>query len=189
MVSSVARTSSPRPWGCGFYVPYEVRDAGSGKGNGVFAKEPIAAGTLIWHGDDDVCRWYSESEFRALLPTLSSDEIRYKLNHAYAMSEVNHEKIIELPRDAGSVNHSSQPNSVTPYVYEAQTGRRVDPSQWPLPAGQRVYLYNACVALRDIAAGEELVENYHEFHNPAWYVHLCREYGVESAEAVAHTYG
>lgn len=187
--SSVASpTSQGRGgYGNGFYVPYEVRTA-PGKGRGLFATAHIPEGTLIWHGDDDVCTFYDEPELLQALSTLTREEARYKLNHLYSMKEVHPDRVIDLAPVAALVNHSSMPNSVTPYVYEAATGRCIDPSAWPLPTGQVPYVYNACVALRDIVAGEELLEDYGEFHNPEWYAVLCEQYDTESAACVASKY-
>lgn len=104
-------------------------------GIGLFAEEPIAAGTKIWHymGGMDVV--FDAS----LLETLQEPMRSYLARYTYPHHSFK-DKII-LDGDNGRfMNHSDTPNT--------------DFSQLPMTAGY---------ALRDIAKGEELTCNYNEF--------------------------
>lgn len=105
-------------------------------GTGLFAAEPIPSGTLIWEFTPGFDRAMTDLEMRQL----PLDARRYLADYAYR-SQTSGRHII--PEDNGRYfNHSDTPNTISRYNGngEAQT-----------------------YALRDIAAGEELTDNYDSF--------------------------
>ncbi len=58
----------------------------------------------------------------------------------------------------------------------------------PLPGGRQPDDDTDCFAVRDIAVGEEITDDYGQYENPAFYVELCRHYDVEWAGRVAELY-
>ena len=140
---------------------YEVRDS-SIAGKGLFATEPIAKGSLLWkYSDESVRTFTSAEELRAHFATLSRDEIVEFLEHAYCWEG----KVCEILDDGKYWNHSKSPN----------TGL--------LPEDE-----NSSFALRDIAPGEELLDNYAEHDMINWYEAICVEYGVTSVLSIGQMY-
>lgn len=145
----------------GFVVEVEVRPcAEENKGRGVFALAAIPHGTLLWTPN--------------LLTSLDADELKQHLAamdfesaHVYLrqgfVAPAAADRLQVNPTDDGRfVNHSRNPNC----------GACEDPEKGSL-------------ALRDIAAGEEITCDYSGFANPEWYVDLCRLYNVVSTADTA----
>ena len=109
-------------------------------GLGVFAVAPIAKGTAIWRFASGL-----DMEFDpAIVDTLPA-HVQTFFSH-YGYLDRNMKRIILCFDDARFVNHSDTPNVATDYAQ--------DP-------------YGLDVALRDIAAGEELTMNYEGFEESA----------------------
>ena len=103
------------------------------EGVGVFAAEPIAAGTAIWTLDERFDHLFNASEIEEMAPLQCQFITRYGYPH------MTREGITVVEFDNGRfMNHSTRPN--TDFT-DANVGR----------------------ALRDIAAGEELTCDYSEF--------------------------
>lgn len=103
------------------------------EGVGVFASEPIAAGSAIWVLDDSLDLLLSNDQL-AQLPALQRDFIE-----RYGYPHMTHRGLTVLEFDNGRfMNHSEQAN----------TDFRDPATGW---------------AIRDIAAGEEITCNYAEF--------------------------
>jgi hypothetical protein len=103
------------------------------EGVGVFAAEPIAAGTLIWQLAPTLDRLIPKSELAALPPLFQQFVERYSYPYPHDPERL----IVEL--DNGRfMNHSAAPNTIFS-----------DP--------------DAGYTIRDVAAGEELLCNYAEF--------------------------
>ena len=103
------------------------------EGVGVFADQPIAAGTLIWRLDPALDRLIPKDEVAKLEPLFQ----RFVERYSYPYPHDPNLLIVEL--DNGRfMNHADAPNT-----------RFSDP--------------DAGYTLRDIAAGEELTCNYSEF--------------------------
>lgn len=103
------------------------------EGVGVFAEEPIPAGTLIWRLDPALDRLIGESELSSLPPLFQ----RFAERYAYPYPHDPSLMIVEL--DNGRfMNHSDAPNTV-----------------FSNP--------DAGFTIRDIEANEEILCNYREF--------------------------
>lgn len=105
-------------------------------GTGLFATEPVCAGTIVWRFSPDTDRSYSREEVE-MLPEPKRSEI-LGLVHSY-VSASSGRYVVNLD-DARYFNHSSRSNVVDSDVEEC------------------------CVAVRDIAEGEELTIDYRKFH-------------------------
>jgi SET domain-containing protein len=108
-------------------------------GFGVFAAAQIAQGTPVWRFARGL-----DMEFRPdIVPTLPAHVREFFAHYGYL--DRNVQRIILCFDDARFVNHSDAPNVATDYAQ--------DP-------------YGLDVALRDIAAGEELTMDYAGFEEP-----------------------
>jgi len=105
-------------------------------GFGVFAAAPIAKGTPVWRFAPGL-----DMEFDAgIVATLPAHVQTFFAHYGYLDRNVG--RIILCFDDARFVNHSATPNVATDYAQDA---------------------YGVDVALRDIAAGEELTMDYANF--------------------------
>lgn len=94
----------------GFEVAYEIRDAGAGRGRGVFASRPIAAGALVWRfvEGENVTRHADEAAVRARLAALPSAEAaRDWLDHAFFLGGA----LNEMHDDGIFFNHDEHNNT------------------------------------------------------------------------------
>jgi SET domain-containing protein len=107
-------------------------------GFGVFAAEPIAKGTAVWRFAKGFDMEFSPD----IVPTLPA-HVREFFSH-YGYLDRNVQRIVLCFDDARFVNQSDMPNVATDYAQ--------DP-------------YGLDVALRDIAAGEELTMDYAGFED------------------------
>jgi SET domain-containing protein len=105
-------------------------------GFGVFATEPIAQGTPVWRFAKGL-----DMEFEAAIVDTLPAHVRTFFSH-YGYLDRNVSRIILCFDDARFVNHSDRPNVATDYGQDT---------------------YGIDVALRDIAAGEELTMDYANF--------------------------
>ena len=179
----------------GFHVPYSVRSCAFGKG--LFAEADVPAGALIWKNRSmpyveavaavaadglegltveavaaragcNVLSFASEAEVRARLRELeldgaSSAAQTYWLDHAYIFAG----QFYEVLDDDKLCNHSEAPCAGPPPAGEAQG-----------------YCFESVYALRDIKAGEELLEDYGLYDYPPWYDALNAEFGVDLSYVV-----
>jgi len=105
-------------------------------GIGVFAVAPIAKGAAVWRFAKGLDMEFSPD----ILPTLPTHAQQFFSHYGYL--DRNVQRIVLCFDDARFVNHSDTPNVATDYAQ--------DP-------------YGLDVALRDIAAGEELTMDYAGF--------------------------
>jgi SET domain-containing protein len=109
-------------------------------GFGVFAAAPIAKGTSVWRFAKGLDMEFSSD----VVPTLPAHVQEFFAHYGYL--DRNVQRIILCFDDARFVNHSDAPNIATDYAR--------DP-------------YGLDIALRDIAAGEEITMNYENFEESA----------------------
>lgn len=117
-------------------------------GLGLFATQAIPKGTAWWHGRREDVLMISRAQYETLLRSDRAPLIEHTLEallmYSYYMAE---EDALVLSLDNSRyVNHSFQPNSGS------------------LCSGDPL----ASAALRDIAAGEEIVENYMDYAQCPW---------------------
>jgi len=146
----------------GFHIRYEVRD--SPYGRGLFAAHDIPSGTLLWKyapgpagaPGANVLSFTSEAEARARLQQLPDAAARvFWMDHVYMFDG----KLNEILDEGNLWNHSETPCTGLP------------------PAGAG-HCFESSYAIRDIKAGEELLDDYGLYEYPPWYNALCAEFGV-----------
>ena len=165
----------------GFFIKYEVKDIPK-KGKGIITLEGIPTGTCIWSPllenqrtvNKKVVEVLDEKELSNRLETMWLGDAKFLLNHIYAYEG----RMFNVLGDAKFWNHSKNPN----------TGSLKDLAKKGIIPLSRSLDRDACFALRNIHAGEELLDNYGTYDNPDYYVQLCSKYDVESAEIVAEKY-
>lgn len=109
-------------------------------GFGVFATEPIQKGAPVWRFAPGL-----DMAFEANIVDTLPAHVRTFFAH-YGYLDRNVQRIILCFDDARFVNHSAMPNVATDYALDA---------------------HGVDVALRDIAAGEELTMDYANFEEAA----------------------
>ena len=127
----------------GFHIPYEVQDTAYGKG--LFALVDIPAGTLLWKCTTgpkgtpgvNVYSFSNEEQARARLAELTREEAAYWMDHVYMFDG----KLNEIIDDGKLWNHSETPCTGLP--------PRGDEFDW-----------ESSYSIRDIKAGEELLDDY-----------------------------
>lgn len=145
-------------------VPYELKES-SIAGMGLFATEPLKRGMLLWKCDEtSVCTHTAES-LRAKLAALSKEDAKELLEHVYAWEG----EVIEIIGDGKYWNHSTTAN----------TGNHPDEG-----AGDGISSY----ALRDIAVGEELLDDYSAHSSVPWLEEFCKQYEAVSCTQVGNQF-
>ena len=135
-------------------IEYEVRESSPELGLGLFTKQFIPKGGLIWKYERgvNVLSYGSSDEVKDRLNQMSSDEQYFFMSHIYIFDGC----VNEILDDAKMWNHSENPN----------TGYGVS-GDW-----------NSSYAIRDIEPGEELLDDYGIYEYPSWFLELAKEYGV-----------
>ena len=182
----------------GFKISVEVKLVSDEVGLGVFSKQHIKAGTLLW--TPSLVVKYTEEECAAVLMKMSKEDANMWLRQSYVLATEPSMLCVNQTDDGRFVNHSSQPNCGYASVEE--------PS----------------VALREIVPGEELTCNYagcvvykiitlyicclvivlfyllyaywiyrafnrmSRLGSPKWYLDLCELYDVMPTSEVARRY-
>ena len=168
--------------GGGMQVAYEVR--ASAYGLGIFAAVDIAAGELIWSFDEANLAVYSEAEAITFVEGASAATLAAVLNNAYwvpGSSESSPPSMVDPSFDDGRYfNHSSLPGGRdvalgSVLAAAASTGGGTS-------MVSEVFDARSTYALRDIAAGEELCDDYNSYvQEPDWYVELLAKNGVDTS--------
>ena len=148
-------------------VPYELR-ASSIAGVGLFATAPIARGTLLWKYGPESVIVHNEESLRARLADLSKPGQVELCEHVYCWEG----KVIEILDDAKMWNHARAGQN---------TGNHPDEAQGE-GDGESSY------ALRDIEAGEELLDDYSTYDALPWFEAVCAEVGAQSCTTVGHQF-
>jgi SET domain-containing protein len=116
-------------------------------GMGLFVAEAVAKGTPVWHFEPGFDRVFSPEEFAAL-PPLAREHLRW-----YCFVSMADKHLIKSGDHACFMNHSPAPNTGSPPDIQGSV---------------------TTVALRDIAAGEELTCDYASFDaDTAWKLGLA----------------
>ena len=142
---------------CAMQVPYELKQSPIA-GLGIFATAPIARGTLLWKYDENSVKEYEEAALRARLAPLSAAEAVELCEHVFCWEG----KVCEIMDDGKYWNHAKGSKQ--------NTGNHPDGDAH----GDGMSSY----ALRDIAAGEELTDDYALYDKLPWFEAICQERGV-----------
>ncbi len=162
----------------GFCVPFAVKKTPS-KGLGVFVTAPVERGATVWRFVPGQYKVYDETSFCAAIEGRSDTDIVYELNHAFGFSDFP-DHVIRIHDGGELINHASDANVAT----KCTLMRPAPPAAAGALSVQDVTgaLLDdryAQVALRDIASGEELTNNYgNEIGDPPFYLALCERYDV-----------
>ena len=158
LAASSALWARPRRWRtCAMQVPYELKQSPIA-GLGIFATAPIARGTLLWKYDENSVKEYEEAALRARLAPLSAAEAVELCEHVFCWEG----KVCEIMDDGKYWNHAKGSKQ--------NTGNHPDGDAH----GDGMSSY----ALRDIAAGEELTDDYALYDKLPWFEAICQERGV-----------
>ena len=138
----------------GFHIDYEVKESGPEMGLGIFTKQFIPKGTLIWKyvRGRNVLSYKGYEEAKRRLEQLSPEEQSFWMSHVYMFDGY----LNEIQDDALRWNHSEYPN--TGYGTEGD--------------------WQSSYAIRDILPGEELLDDYGIYEYPEWFTRLYNEYHV-----------
>ncbi len=140
----------------GLLVPCEIRWISAEKGHGIFAKDFIPKGTLLWRYSNESVREFTAAEFGSYFAGLPTRCAKVNLlRTAYGWGG----KMILLLDDSIFWNHSRNQNCITG---GGESG-------------------NDTHALRDILPGDELLDNYLHYEFYDWLLELYIEYGVDKS--------
>ena len=152
----------------GFHAPYEVKDCEYGRG--LFAAVDIPKGTLIWkyRGGKpgtpgiNVAQYHNEAEGLARLVELGTEEARlFWLDHVYGFNG----SVNEILDEGKLWNHSEAPCTGLP------------------PKGDQ-YDWESSYSIRDIKAGEQLLDDYGIYEYPDWLESACEKAGCARSYVV-----
>lgn len=137
----------------GMQIKYEVRES-PGKGLGLFAKQFIKKGDLIWtyREGENVTIFRKPESFVEFLDTLPDVESRIEILDKTYPCEISG-SVILVHDDNRFTNHSDMANTVSGAKFS--------------------------VAARDILPGEEIFDDYRSYHNSDWYIQLHNELGLD----------
>lgn len=141
-------------------VAYELRPSPIA-GLGLFAKERIPRGTLLWkYSEQSVKTFHNTHEILESFKTRTPESILHFLEHAYCWDG----HVCEIQDDGRFWNHSKNPN----------TGSSLEVNED----------LASSFALRDIEAGEELLDDYSQHDMLDWFEALCKEHEVSSSSKI-----
>lgn len=158
-------------------VPYEVRDS-VGRGKGLFATNDIATGTLVWDFHKANISVYSEAEAKTVCEALASEQTLDSATQlvTYAYWSLHNPDgradglfLVDVTKDDGRFfNHSFDPNVALGGVLDQKS--------------QETHDMLSSYALRDIKAGEEIIDDYNTYAtDPEWYDELARKCGIDDS--------
>jgi len=162
----------------GFRFRYSVQKTAD-KGLGVFAREPVRRGCIVWRHVPGTFVVYDEQSFRAKIERMSPAEVAYELTHVHALEDFPG-CLIRALDDGILINHSSDPTLVTNNATRGGASPATTSARYlQTVADALVDDRYSLVATRDIGIGEEFTNDYAaEDACPAYWDLLCEQYGV-----------
>jgi hypothetical protein len=162
----------------GFRFLYSVEKT-EDKGLGVFARETIKKGSIVWRHVPGLFVVYDEHSFRAKIAKMPPADVVYELTHVFGLEDFPG-CLIRVFDDGVMINHSRNPTLVTNNAAPASTSFDVN---------SRRYLHKvteallddrySLVATRNIESGEEFTNDYSaEDDCPPYHDVLYEQYGV-----------
>jgi hypothetical protein len=187
----------------GFHVPYEVRPCAFGQG--LFAAADIPSGALLWKiralpyaaaaaaaaAAGDAVEAAAARAGCNVLSFASEDEARARLRELGARGGGG---AAEVGGDGGDGGAAAAGRAAQAfwmdhvYMFAGQLNEILDDgkmwnhSEAPctgLPPAGEAFCFESSYAIRDIRAGEELLDDYGLYEYPPWYDALCAEFGVD----------
>jgi hypothetical protein len=162
----------------GFCISYSVRDAGD-KGLGVFTKQSVKRGSIIWRHLRDRFSVYDESSFKEYMGKLSRSEAIYELEHMFSLVEFP--DFVILVHDHGVlINHSNDPNvAMNNTVGNAEsTGKHSAQNKQDVEDALQDDHF-ALIAEKDMNDGDELTMNYNiGLEDPLYFAELWDKYEI-----------
>ncbi len=163
----------------GFRFLYSVEKT-EDKGLGVFAREDIKKGSIVWRHVPGLYVVYDEHSFKALIAKMSRSDVVYQLEHVFGLKDFPG-CLIRVLDDGELMNHSSDTNLVT---------NNSAPASESFDVNSRRYLHKvtealladryALIATRDIGKGEEFTNDYvADTLEPPFFDVLVEQYGVD----------
>ena len=162
----------------GFCYLYSVKKTDD-KGLGVFAREAIKKGSIVWRHVPGLYVAYDEHSFKAMIEKMSHAEVVYELTHCFGLADFPG-CVIQVLDDGALINHSSNANLVTNNSAPADASLNVNSRDY-LNTVTKVLLDDryALIATRDIEIGEEYTNNYNaDCAEPPYFDILYEQYGV-----------
>ena len=162
----------------GFCYPYSVKKTDI-KGLGVFARESIKKGSVVWRHIPGLYVVYDEHSFKAMIEEMSHAEVVYELTHCFGLADFPG-CMIQVLDDGALINHSSNANLVTNNSAPANASLNVNSRDY-LDTVTKALLDDrfALIATRDIEIGEEYTNNYNaDCAEPPYFDILYEQYGV-----------
>lgn len=162
----------------GFRFQYSVKKT-EDKGLGVFAREPIKKGSIVWRHVPGIFVVYDEHSFRAKIEKMSPADVVYELTHVFGLEDFPGCLILALD-DGVLINHSSDSNLVTNNAAPASTSLDVHSCRYLHKVTEALLDDRySLVATRDIESGEEFTNDYSvEDACPPYYDVFYEQYGV-----------
>lgn len=152
----------------GFVAEYELRKS-EVAGIGIFATAPIPRGALIWRADERSVSKHTAASLMSRIAALSAAEGVDLLEHIYTWGG----EAIEIVGDGKFWNHSRAKQNTGCHPDGNGDGR-----------GDGVSSY----ALRDIEAGEELLDDYAAYDLLPWFEQICTKHGAQSCTSIGHQF-
>lgn len=165
----------------GFLFAYSVRQTPD-KGLGVFAEEAIPKGSLVWRHVPGQYNVYDETSFKALIATLSEEQVIYELTHVFGLEDFPNCIIRVL--DAGVLfNHSTDCTLRTNNAPKIETPLdETSPNYMADVTNALLSDRYAMIATRDIQAGEEFTNNYAlEVGDPPFFEAIYDQYDIDDS--------
>ncbi|MEM8936608.1 MAG: SET domain-containing protein [Pseudomonadota bacterium] len=162
----------------GFLFKYSVEKTAE-KGMGVFARERISKGSVVWRHMPCIFTVYDESTFRSEIEKLSHAEVVYELEHVFGLEDFPG-CLIRALDDGVFINHSKDENLATNTAEGPSNLVDVKAPDYLQRVSKALCDDRySLIATKDIQIGEELTNNYAaEDDCPPYYYALCDQYGV-----------
>ena len=162
----------------GFRFQYSVEKTPD-KGLGVFAREAIKKGSIVWRHVPGLFVVYDEQSFRAKIENMPPAEVVYELTHVFGLEDFPGCLILVLD-DGVLMNHSSEPTLGTNNAGPASRSFDVKSPRYLHKVAEALLDDRySLIATRDIESGEEFTNDYSaEDDCPPYYDALYEEYGV-----------
>ena len=162
----------------GFRILYSVERT-EYKGLGVFAREKIKKGSVVWRHVPGVFVVYDEPSFRAKIAKMSPADVVYELTHVHAFEDFPG-CLIRALDDGILINHSNDPNLATDKSAAVEMSLDINSRQYLRMVTEALLDDRySLVATRDIEIGEELANDYDADDDcPPYYDDLYEQYEV-----------